>query len=93
MKPSFTPGIGIVAAASDMAEAIAFALADSYGMSDASCDRLRAALTKANLIAAAPDMAEALRLAFAFLEANYNTADMPDILPVCRAALIKAGLL
>lgn len=46
----------------------------------------------AQLIAAAPDMAEALRLAFTFLDANYSNADMPDILPACRAALAKAGL-
>lgn len=39
----------LIAAAPDMAEAIVFALADSSGMSDASCDRLRAALAKAGL--------------------------------------------
>lgn len=46
----------------------------------------------AKLIAAAPDMAEALRVAYRFLSENYSTQDMPDILPVCRAALAKAGL-
>jgi hypothetical protein len=47
----------------------------------------------ARLIAAAPELLEALSRVSEFLEANYSTADMPDILPVVRAALAKAGAL
>jgi hypothetical protein len=41
---------------------------------------------------AAPDLLAALSRVSEFLEANYGTADMPDILPVVRVALAKAGV-
>jgi len=46
----------------------------------------------ARLIAAAPELLVALTRAAEFLAANYTDADMPDILPACRAALAKAGV-
>ncbi len=44
------------------------------------------------LIAAAPELAEALDRVYQFLYENYKDSDMPDILPMVRAALAKAGL-
>jgi hypothetical protein len=41
------------------------------------------------LIDTAPALATALRLAYEFLDANYSTADMPDILPTIRDALAR----
>ena len=43
----------------------------------------------ARLIAAAPDLLDALQLCSDFLEANYDTRDMPDILVPVRLALAK----
>lgn len=39
---------------------------------------------------AAPDLLEALQRCSDFLEANYDTRDMPDILYPTRAAIAKA---
>lgn len=39
----------LIAAAPDLAEAILFALANDSGLSDASCDKMRAARTKAGV--------------------------------------------
>lgn len=47
----------------------------------------------ARLMAAAPELRDALRLAFEFLDRNFDDADMADILGPCREALRRAGAL
>lgn len=53
------------------------------------CESVRSIET-ARLIAAAPDLLAALERAFEFLDANFDEADMADILIPCREALGRA---